>query len=146
MSQTASSQVLFIADNLLNPFDKCLFFAFFLFFRRPMPSPDSTATNNSFFSSSSSKSKDDMETGRTAHTSKANFKPSSSNEVLSYATMPRGGDKKDLDFQRWRNVEENNNENAFSSYKGLFIKKKSSQSRMTLAIFVKGNIKKIHVS
>ena len=56
--------------------------------------------------------------------------------------MPRGGDKKDLDFQRWRNVEENNNENAFSSYKGLFIKKKSSQSRMTLAIFVKGNIKK----
>lgn len=85
--------------------------------RRPMPSPDSTATNNSFFSSSSSKSKDDMETGRTAHTSKANFKPSSSNEVLSYATMPRGGDKKDLDFQRWRNVEENNNENAFSSYK-----------------------------
>lgn len=88
-----------------------------------MPSPDSTATNNSFFSSSSSKSKDDMETGRTAHTIKANFKPSSSNEVLSYATMPRGGDKKDLDFQRWRNVEENNNENAFSSYKGLFIKK-----------------------
>ena len=64
-----------------------------------------------------------METGRTAHTIKANFKPSSSNEVLSYATMPRGGDKKDLDFQRWRNVEENNNENAFSSYKGLFIKK-----------------------
>ena len=63
-----------------------------------------------------------METGRTAHTIKANFKPSSSNEVLSYATMPRGGDKKDLDFQRWRNVEENNNENAFSSYKGLFIK------------------------
>lgn len=123
MSQTASSQVLFIADNLLNPFDKCLFFAFFLFFRRPMPSPDSTATNNSFFSSSSSKSKDDMGTGRTAHNSKANFKPSSSNEVLSYATMPRGGDKKDLDFQRWRNVEENNNENAFSSYKGLFIKK-----------------------
>ena len=88
-----------------------------------MPSPDSTATNNSFFSSSSSKSKDDMETGRTAHNIKANFKPSSSNEVLSYATMPRGGDKKDLDFQRWRNVEENNNENAFSSYKGLFIKK-----------------------
>ena len=66
-----------------------------------------------------SKTTDDINTGRSSHVTKATFKPSSSNEVLSYATMPRGSEKKEADIKRWRGVEENNNDDAFNSQKGL---------------------------
>lgn len=66
-----------------------------------------------------SKTTDDINTGRPSHVTKATFKPSSSNEVLSYATMPRGSEKKEADIKRWRGVEENNNNDAFNSQKGL---------------------------
>ncbi|KAJ7361866.1 Sorbin and SH3 domain-containing protein 1 [Desmophyllum pertusum] len=85
--------------------------------RRAAPSPEPNSTSGTFFTSSSSKTTDDINTGRSTHVTKATFKPSSSNEVLSYATMPRGGEKKDVDMKRWRDVEENNNENAFTSQK-----------------------------
>jgi len=33
--------------------------------------------------------------------------------------MPRGSEKKETDVKRWRAVEENNNDDAFNSQKGL---------------------------
>ncbi|XP_078381939.1 uncharacterized protein LOC144664646 isoform X2 [Oculina patagonica] len=81
--------------------------------KKSTPSPEPNSTSSNFFPS---KTTDDINTGR-SHVSKATFKPSSSNEVLSYATMPRGGEKKDTDIKRWRDVEENNNEDAFMSQK-----------------------------
>jgi len=33
--------------------------------------------------------------------------------------MPRGSEKKEADLKRWRTVEENNNNDAFNSQKGL---------------------------
>ena len=89
------------------------------FFRKPVPSPEASSTSSNFSSSSVSKTTDDINTGRPTHVTKATFKPSSSNEVLSYATMPRGSERKDADMKRWRDLEENNNEDAFISPKGL---------------------------
>ncbi|XP_020617845.1 PDZ and LIM domain protein 7-like isoform X2 [Orbicella faveolata] len=85
--------------------------------RKPASSPEPNSTSDSFFTSSVSKTTDDINTGRPSHVTKATFKPSSSNEVLSYATMPRGSEKKEADINRWRGVEENNNNDAFNSQK-----------------------------
>ena len=91
------------------------------FFRRPVSTPDFVSSDGSFFTPSSSYTTDDLRNGSAStHVSKATFKPSSSNDTLSYVTMPRGQEKRDVDAERWRNIEENNN-NAFNSRKSLYI-------------------------
>lgn len=83
--------------------------------------PDFVSSDGSFFTQSSSYTTDDLRNGSAStQVSKATFKPSSSNDTLSYVTMPRGQEKRDVDANRWRNIEENNN-NAFNSRKGLYI-------------------------
>ncbi|KAM7437108.1 Sorbin and SH3 domain-containing protein 1 [Porites harrisoni] len=85
--------------------------------RRPVSTPDFVSSDGSFFTQSSSYTTDDLRNGSaSSHVSKATFKPSSSNDTLSYVTMPRGQEKRDVDANRWRNIEENNN-NAFNSRK-----------------------------
>ena len=80
-----------------------------------MSSPEAVPSSGSFFSPTTSYTTDDIKDGKSTRISKTTFKPSSSNDSLSYVTMPRGMDK------RWKAMEENNNENAFSPGKGLFI-------------------------
>lgn len=84
-----------------------------------MSSPEAVPSSGSFFSPTTSYTTDDIKDGKSTHISKTTFKPSSSNDSLSYVTMPRGMDKRD-DMKRWKAMEENNNENAFSPGKGLF--------------------------
>ena len=88
------------------------------FCRRSPTSPEPVPSSGSFFSPSSSHTTDDIRDGNLTHVSKATFKPSSSNGVLSYATMPRGNEKRDIDIKRWKGIEENNNDDAFISRRG----------------------------
>ncbi|XP_067047451.1 sorbin and SH3 domain-containing protein 1 homolog isoform X2 [Acropora muricata] len=82
--------------------------------RRPASSPDPVLNSGGFFTSSSSYTTDNIEDGNITRISSASFKPSSSsNNSLSYVTMPRGNDAK-----KWRDVEENNNVDVFPSRTG----------------------------
>ncbi|XP_068735853.1 sorbin and SH3 domain-containing protein 1 homolog isoform X3 [Montipora capricornis] len=85
--------------------------------RRPAASPHPASNSGGFFSSSSSYTTDNIEDGNITHISRVSFKPSLlSSNSLSYATMPRGNDKRD-DSKRWKDVEENNNVDAFPTRK-----------------------------